>query len=108
MAGTPDSVFVALGRDGSAALAATESYAGPGYPVDPVDLCDPLKGIEWTYAAGLAAGRRRRQGNSQQANLSDARVRDVARLLEKYNPYARGYLSALVNYTLGDQGFMVE
>src|SRR5262245_51668072 len=114
MSAAADSLFIALGKDvaerpaASATRAPAAEQAPYPYLVDPADVCDPLKGVEWSYAAGMAAGRRNRQRGSRQETLSDGRVRDLARLLAKYNGYARGFLSALLSYTLGDKGMQVE
>jgi hypothetical protein len=89
---------------------AGEAYDGPGYPVDPLDLYDGLKGVEWMAGALRRVLRRggRGGGPQQPTTLTDQRVRELARLLEKYNPYAQGMLSALRSYTLGDKGLQVE
>jgi hypothetical protein len=91
------------------ALVVGEDIGGPGYPVSPYDLFDGVRGIEAAYAAGLAAGRRtggqRAPGHPV---MTDDRVRNWARLLEKYNPYAQGMLSGLRTYTLGHKGLQVE
>jgi hypothetical protein len=82
----------------------------PGYLVNPLDLWDGQKGIEHSLYSMIAAWRRRQPGTPQppSTTLSDANVRDLARLLERYNPFAQGILTALRGYTLADQGMVVE
>src|SRR5262245_60249655 len=88
-----------------------ESYDGPGYPVDPLDLYGGQKGLEW-LGPMLWQWRRQPCGqpqpHEQHTQLSDAQVRGMARMLEKFNPVAQGMLSALRSYVLGDQGMHLE
>lgn len=46
----------------------------------------------------------RLRGGNQFTYLTDSRLRDVARLLERYNPIAQGILSGLEMYVLGNKG----
>src|SRR5262245_39725058 len=72
--------------------------ADPGYLVSPYDLFDGVKGIEHSFWGMLAAWRRRPSGQNGQPRsqtLSDANVRDLARLLERYNPFAQAIFTAL-------------
>src|SRR5262245_31887601 len=91
-----------------------ESVAGDewGYPVSPLDIFDGQKGIEHTFWGMLSAWRRRcgpgAQQRPQQQAVSDGHVRDLARLLEKYNPFAQAIFSALRSYVLGEQGLTAE
>src|SRR5262245_17511465 len=69
----------------------------PGYLVHPYDLYAGIKGIEPALYGLLMAyqrGRNKQQRPAGQA-YSDAYVRNLARLLERYNPFAQAMLSAL-------------
>ncbi len=50
----------------------------------------------------------RYRGGNQFTWLTDNRIRDVARLLERYNPIAQGILNGLRMYVLGDKGMSPE
>src|SRR5262245_35558521 len=86
-----------------------EAYEGPGYLISPLDLLGGIKGIEHSWYGLLAAWQQRRvKGQTRPSQITDAQIRDLARLLERYNPYAQGMLTALSAYTLGDKGLQVE
>jgi hypothetical protein len=82
----------------------------PGYLVHPLDLYDGQKGIEHSLYSMIAAWRRRcgGAGTQKSTSLSDQHVRDLARLLERYNPFAQAILTALRSYVLAEQGLHVE
>src|SRR5262245_66462627 len=58
----------------------------------------------------VAAWRRRcgPQGQRQSQGPAERNVRDLARILERYNPFAQSMLSALRSYVLADQGMAIE
>ena len=83
-------------------------------PVSFADLYGPFRdgyGLPWGIWPLVDAWRRRpppESGAAAPALRSAAQARDVARLLESYNPYAQAILSALRSYVLGDKGLDVE
>src|SRR5215471_1622547 len=66
----------------------------PGYYVHPWDLYDGLKGVQPGLYGLLAAWRRgcgssgSRSGSGFKQAYSDAYVRDLARMLQRHNPFA--------------------
>src|SRR5262245_3567455 len=83
----------------------------PGYLVHPADLYDGIKGLEYPLYAAYARWRRDRNGRQdrpQQQAMNAARVRELARMLELWNPYAQAIFTALRSYVLGEQGLTVE
>src|SRR5262249_22005720 len=79
----------------------------PGYPVNPLDLFDGLKGMQPALYAMLAQWRRTCNGTPQQPQTqarAAAQVRELARLLETYNPFAQAILSPLPSSVPGKPG----
>jgi hypothetical protein len=66
-----------------------------------------MKGL-WGMMLAFAQQEARRTGGQQSTQYRDAHQRDVARVLERYNPLAQGIFAALRTYVLGDGGLKVE
>src|SRR5262245_5946264 len=79
-------------------------------PITWGDLYDGHKGF--LLLSMVDAWRKRRPADvpptTPPGAIADQRSRDLARLLERYNPYAQGILSALRSYVLADKGLSIE
>jgi len=97
-------------RSGVKRFFRSEAFDGPGYLVSPLDLYDGMKGIEHSLYSMVGAWRNRcgPPRTPPETGRSDAQARDLARLLERYNPFAQAILTALRSYVLGEKGLTIE